>query len=375
MIFHDKNCLNFFNTNEEKSKSSEPYDDWRDKTTEISKGTDNTLLRRIENSKSIRSKDNPNDSTSEESTSDVDDRAILEEKDSESDSEGDDSFYQEFNDVFHIPYCDSKYLNRIVEPKTFDKASKDIRKPVGSKWVYKVKYKSTGEGKRFKASKKQSMLSKSSYETEYSAMNSVTCEVIWILKILIELNIKTSALVPLHCYNSFAIQIAANHVFYEKTKHFEMELFFLREYVLASVVKTVTDFWCNASDETGVKHGSKHPNSAIDHNAKHFIQSMQGKRSRTLQNEDSNGYSQNTDTTTNPPQDDINSPHHPLYFHPNDHPGLLLIVKKLNGSDNYGTWKRSMLIALSAKNKLKLINGEYDEPTMDSPRANNGFTT
>ncbi|GKA02635.1 cysteine-rich receptor-like protein kinase 8 [Tanacetum coccineum] len=77
--------------------------------------------------------------------------------------------------------------------------------------------------------------------------------------------------------------------------------------------------------------------------------------------------SQDTNSTTNPPQDDINSPHHPLYFHPNDHPGLLLIAKKLNGSDNYGTWKRSMLIALSDKNKLKLINGEYDEPTVDSP--------
>nr|GFB20834.1 hypothetical protein [Tanacetum cinerariifolium] len=53
---------------------------------------------------------------------------------------------------------------------------------------------------------------------------------------------------------------------------------------------------------------------------------------------------------------DINSPHHPLYFHPNDHPRLLLISKKLLGSINYNTWKRSMLIALSAKNKLKLVN-------------------
>ncbi|GJR39531.1 cysteine-rich receptor-like protein kinase 8 [Tanacetum coccineum] len=70
---------------------------------------------------------------------------------------------------------------------------------------------------------------------------------------------------------------------------------------------------------------------------------------------------QNTDTTTILPQEDINSPHHPMYFHLNDHPCLSLIAKKLNGSDNYETWKRSMVIALSAKNKLKLINGEYDE--------------
>ncbi|GJW88262.1 ribonuclease H-like domain-containing protein, partial [Tanacetum coccineum] len=53
------------------------------------------------------------------------------------------------------------------------------------------------------ANKKQSMLAKSSAEAEYRAMNTVTCE-------------------------SSAIQIAANPVFYEKTKHFEIELFFLR---------------------------------------------------------------------------------------------------------------------------------------------------
>jgi hypothetical protein len=75
---------------------------------------------------------------------------------------------------------------------------------------------------------------------------------------------------------------------------------------------------------------------------------------------------QHTTTTAIPLQDDINSPHHPLYFHPNDHSGMLLIAKKLTGSDNYGSWKRSILIALSDKNKLKLITGEYEEPFADS---------
>ncbi|GKC32466.1 cysteine-rich receptor-like protein kinase 8, partial [Tanacetum coccineum] len=60
--------------------------------------------------------------------------------------------------------------------------------------------------------------------------------------------------------------------------------------------------------------------------------------------------------------EDINSPHRPLFFHLNDHPSLFLISKKLLGSENYETWRRSLLIALSAKNKLKLINGEYEEP-------------
>ena len=53
---------------------------------------------------------------------------------------------------------------------------------------------------------------------------------------------------------------------------------------------------------------------------------------------------------------------HPLYLHQNDHPGLILISKKLTGSDNYASWKRSMVIALNAKNKLKIITGEFEEP-------------
>ncbi|GJT02086.1 ribonuclease H-like domain-containing protein [Tanacetum coccineum] len=60
-----------------------------------------------------------------------------------------------------------------------------------------------------------------------------------ILKILAELNVDTTLPVPLHCDNSSAIQIAANPVFHERTKHFEIELFFLREKVASGVVKTV----------------------------------------------------------------------------------------------------------------------------------------
>lgn len=33
---------------------------------------------------------------------------------------------------------------------------------------------------------------------------------------------------------------------------------------------------------------------------------------------------------------------HPLYLHNNDQPGMVLISKKLTGSENYASWKRSM---------------------------------
>ena len=72
-------------------------------------------------------------------------------------------------------------------------------------------------------------MAKSSAEAKYRAMNSLTCEVIWITKVLAELNVKVSLLVKIKCDNSSTIQIEANLVFHERTKHLEIELFFLRE--------------------------------------------------------------------------------------------------------------------------------------------------
>lgn len=60
-----------------------------------------------------------------------------------------------------------------------------------------------------------------------------------------------------------------------------------------------------------------------------------------------------TDSPSSSLDNDVTSPLHPLYLHPNDHPGLLLISKKLQGSENYSTWKRSILIALSAKKQIE----------------------
>lgn len=89
------------------------------------------------------------------------------------------------------------------------------------------------------------------------------------------------------------------------------------------------------------------------------------------------------DNTSIPPpihttvqQDDSDSPQynhnlidnnfHPLYLHNNDHPGLILIAKKLLGPDNYGPWSRSMQIALNARNKFVIINGSFEKPTSSS---------
>ncbi|GKB57134.1 ribonuclease H-like domain-containing protein, partial [Tanacetum coccineum] len=86
-------------------------------------------------------------------------------------------------------------------------------------------------------SKKQSILAKSSAEAEYRAMNSVTCEVMWILKIFKDLNVNVDLHVSVSCDRSSAIQIAANLVFHERTKHFEIGLYFLRKKVFAGLIE------------------------------------------------------------------------------------------------------------------------------------------
>ncbi|GJW06676.1 putative RNA-directed DNA polymerase [Tanacetum coccineum] len=88
-------------------------------------------------------------------------------------------------------------------------------------------------------SKKQPTLSKSSAEAEYRAMAATTCEAMWIVKILKDLGLKDLLPVELHCDNKAAIQIAANPVMHEKTKHFDLDVHFVREKVASGLIKTV----------------------------------------------------------------------------------------------------------------------------------------
>lgn len=77
--------------------------------------------------------------------------------------------------------------------------------------------------------KKQDLVSKSSTEAEYRAM-SVTCsEIIWLRGLLIELGFSQAQPTPLHADNTSAMQIAANPVYYEWTKHIEVDCHSIRD--------------------------------------------------------------------------------------------------------------------------------------------------
>nr|GEV31353.1 hypothetical protein [Tanacetum cinerariifolium] len=73
-----------------------------------------------------------------------------------------------------------------------------------------------------------------------------TCKVIWVLKILKDLGLDGLVLVTLFCDNKPAIQIGANPVMYEKTKHFDIDVHLAKKKV-ASVTLSEYDIH-NCSD-------------------------------------------------------------------------------------------------------------------------------
>ncbi|KAL5540460.1 hypothetical protein UlMin_042555 [Ulmus minor] len=57
----------------------------------------------------------------------------------------------------------------------------------------------------------------------------------------------------------------------------------------------------------------------------------------------------------------IEEPSNPYYLHHSDSPGQILVSQQLTG-ENYTSWSRAMLIALSVKNKLGFVDGSIAEP-------------
>lgn len=81
------------------------------------------------------------------------------------------------------------------------------------------------------SARKQATVSRSSTEAEYKALANASAEVIWVQKLLHELQVPHPMAVRLWCDNIGATYLASNPVFHARTKHIEIDFHFVREQV------------------------------------------------------------------------------------------------------------------------------------------------
>lgn len=78
-------------------------------------------------------------------------------------------------------------------------------------------------------SKKQTTISRSSAEAEYMSLASTVTELVWLVGLLKSLEAEITLPVKIYRDSKSAIQLAANPVYHERTKHIEVDFHFIRE--------------------------------------------------------------------------------------------------------------------------------------------------
>ncbi|KAL0540842.1 hypothetical protein IC582_020859 [Cucumis melo] len=85
-------------------------------------------------------------------------------------------------------------------------------------------------------SNKQSVVSRSSTESEYRALADTTAELLWLRWLLADMGVPQQGSTLLHCDNRSAIQIAHNDIFHERTKHIENDCHFIFHHLLSNTL-------------------------------------------------------------------------------------------------------------------------------------------
>ena len=83
------------------------------------------------------------------------------------------------------------------------------------------------------SSKKQSVVSNSTIEAKYRSLANATSEIVWLQSLLSELRVDVKTALVLWCDNTSTISLSANPILHSRTKHVELDLYFVREKVIS----------------------------------------------------------------------------------------------------------------------------------------------
>jgi hypothetical protein len=89
------------------------------------------------------------------------------------------------------------------------------------------------------SSKRQPVVSRSSVEVEYRAVANGVAEAAWLRQLLAELHSPLSRSTLVYCDNVSAVYLSTNPVQHQRTKHVEIDLHFVRDYVAVGAFRVL----------------------------------------------------------------------------------------------------------------------------------------
>lgn len=88
-------------------------------------------------------------------------------------------------------------------------------------------------------SKRQPIVALSSTEAEYIALSSTTCEIVWLLQLVNELQNNSAREVILCCDNQSAIKLSQSDAYRPRSKHIDIRYHRIRELIEAKTIKCI----------------------------------------------------------------------------------------------------------------------------------------